>query len=204
MKKLLKTFTRMGGRQNAMEAKQNTLEDSHSDVVPRVERLEESKNNARGDGEGMNELIAKCVREEVYEAKQRDMRRKNVIVRNLPDPAEDKTDEDNIKLLTDELGITQKVNITEAQRLGKEGKKDGDDRPRLLKLECESLEQVQLFLNKSRKLMNCRSMKDVYIGKDWTKKQQREQRILRVALQERREESDEAGMAKPGGLKEAR
>ena len=52
------------------------------------------------------------------------------------------------------------------------------------------LEQVQLFLNNSRKLMNCRSMKDVYIGKDWTKKQQREQRILRVALQERRDESD--------------
>ena len=118
------------------------------------------------------------------------MRRKNVIVRNLPEPTEDKTDEDNIKLLTDELGITQKVNITEAMRLGKEGKKDGDDRPRLLKLECESLEQVQLLLNNSRKLMNCRSMKDVYIGKDWTKKQQQEQRILRVALQERRDESD--------------
>ena len=59
----------------------------------------------------MNELRAKCVREEVYEAKQRDMRRKNAIVRNLPEPAEDKTDEDYIKLLTDELGITQKVNI---------------------------------------------------------------------------------------------
>ena len=119
----------------------------------------------------MNELIAKCVREDVYEAKQsrlkqRDMRRKNVTVGNLPEPTEDKTDEDNIKLLTDELGITQKVNKTEAMRLGKEGKKDGDDRPRLLKLECESLEQVQLFLNNSRKLMNCRSMKDVYIGKD--------------------------------------
>ena len=107
-----------------------------------------------------------CVREEVYAAKQRDMRRKNVIVRNLPKTAEDKNDEDNIKLLADELGITQKVNITEAKRLGKEGKKDGDDRPRLLKLDCESLEQVQLFLNNSRKLMNCRSMKDVYIGKD--------------------------------------
>ena len=38
--------------------------------------------------------------------------------------------------------------------------------------------------------MNIRSMKDVYIGKDCTKKQQGEQRILRVALQERREESD--------------
>ena len=83
----------------------------------------------------MNELIAKCVREEVYEAKQ--MMRKNVIVRNLPEPAEDKTDEENINLLTDELGITQKVNITEAKRLGKEGEKDGDDRPRLLKLECQ-------------------------------------------------------------------
>ena len=33
-------------------------------------------------------------------------------------------------------------------------------------------------------------MKDVYIGKDWTKKQQGEQRILRVALHARREESD--------------
>ena len=130
------------------------------------------------------------MREEVYEAKQRDMRRKNVIVRNLPEPTEDTTDEDNIKLLTDELGITQKVNITEAMRLGKEGKKDGDDRSRLLKLECASLEHVQLFLNNSRKLMNCRSMKDIYIGKDRTKKQQREQRILRVALQERIEESD--------------
>ena len=154
-----------------------------------MERLEVSNNNARGDGEGMNELIAKCVREEVYEAKQRDMRRNNVIVRNLPEPVEDKTDEDNIKLLTDELGITQKVNITEAKRLGKEGKKDGDDRPRLLKLECESLEHMQLFLNNSRKLMNSRSMKDVYIGKDWTKKQQGEQRMLRVSLQARREES---------------
>ena len=33
-------------------------------------------------------------------------------------------------------------------------------------------------------------MMDVYIGKDWTKKQQGEQRILRVALQARREEAD--------------
>ena len=106
-------------------SKTEKLEDNHREVVARVERLEESNNNARGDGEGMNnELIAKCVREEVYEAKQRDMRRKNVIVRNLPEPTEDKTDEDNIKLLTDELGITQKVNITEAMRLGKEGKKE--------------------------------------------------------------------------------
>ena len=131
-----------------------------------MERLEESNNNARGDGEGMNELIAKCMKEDVYEAKQRDMRRKNAIVRNLPEPTEDKTDEDNIKLLTDELGITQKVNITEAMRLGKEGKKDGDDRPRLLKLECESTEEVQFFLNNSRKLMNSRTMKDVYIAKN--------------------------------------
>ena len=84
IKKLLKTMTRMGGRQNAMEAKQKKLEDSHREVVARVERLEESNNNAKGDGEGMKELIAKCVREEVYQAKQRDMRRKNVIVRNLP------------------------------------------------------------------------------------------------------------------------
>ena len=94
MEKLLQTMTRMGGRPNAIEAKQNKLEDSHREVVARVERLEESNNNARGDGEGMNELRAKCVREEVYEAKQRDMRRKNAIVRNLPEPAEDKTDED--------------------------------------------------------------------------------------------------------------
>ena len=94
----------------------------------------------------MNELIAKCVREEVYEAKQRDMRRKNVIVRNLPEPAEDKTDEDNIKLLTDELGITQKVNITEAKRLGNEGKKDGDDRPRLLHTcQPESSHMTEIF-----------------------------------------------------------
>ena len=90
MKKLLKTMTRMGGRQNAMEEKQKKLEDSHREVVARVERLEESNNNARGDGEGMNELVAKCVREVVYEAKQRDTRRKNVIVRNLPEPTEDK------------------------------------------------------------------------------------------------------------------
>ena len=71
-------------------------------------------------------------------------------------------------------------------------------------LEGDSLEQVQLFLNNSRELMNCRSMKDVYIGKDWTKKQQREQMILRVALRERREESDRSRDGKPGGLKEAR
>ena len=149
----------------------------------------------------MKELIAKCVREEVYEAKQRGMRRKNVIMRNLPEPAEDTTDEDNIKLLTYELGITQKVNITDANRLGKEGKKDGDDRPRLLKLECESLEQVQLFLNNSRNLMNYRSMKDVYIGKDWPQKQQRERMILRVALQERREESDRSRDGKTWRIK---
>ena len=147
MKKLLKTMTRMGGRQNAMEAKQNKLEDSHREVVARVERLEVSKHNARGDGEGMNELTAKYVREEVYEAKQRDMRRKNVIVRNLPEPVEDNTDEDDIKLLTYELGITQKVNITEAKRFCIEGKKDGYDRPRLLKLDCESLEQMQTAEN---------------------------------------------------------
>ena len=50
IKKLLKTMTRMGGRQNAMEAKQKKLADSHREVVARVERLEESNNNARGDG----------------------------------------------------------------------------------------------------------------------------------------------------------
>ena len=40
MKKLLKTMARMGGRQNAMEAQQKQLEDSHREVVARVERLE--------------------------------------------------------------------------------------------------------------------------------------------------------------------
>ena len=38
--------------------------------------------------------------------------------------------------------------------------------------------------------MNSIYMKDVNIGKDWTKKQQGEQRILRVALQARRDETD--------------
>ena len=54
-----------GRKAECREAKQKRLEDSHREVVARVERLEESNNNARGDGEGMNELIANCVREEV-------------------------------------------------------------------------------------------------------------------------------------------
>ena len=70
------------------------------------------------------------------------------------EPAEDKSDEDNIKLLTDELGITQKVNVTEDKRLGKEGKKDGDDRPRLLKLERESIEHDAVVLKQQQKTMN--------------------------------------------------
>ena len=82
-----------------------------------------------------------------------------------------------ILLFTDELVIAEKVGITGAKRLGRAGKKEGDDRPRLLKLECETYEQVQYFFNSSRKLMKSRTTKDVYIGSDWTKKQPGEKTI---------------------------
>ena len=39
-------------------------------------------------------------------------------------------------------------------------------------------------------LRSSRSVKDVYIGNDWTKKQQGEQMIRRVALHAKRKESD--------------
>ena len=76
----------------------------------------------------------------------------------------------------------EKTSIVHVQRMGKIRK----DSKRILKINCNSVQTVKKLLMKARRLNTTENFKTVYIGKDLTRLQQNEERVLREELKRRR------------------
>lgn len=124
--------------------------------------------------------VRAVVREEVYEAKLRDERKMNIVVKNLP---EEKSDKIAFGGIAKVLGLKpEAVEGVTLERVGTQ--KDG--RPRPLRVQCNSSQQRRDILSNSMKLSHVEAYKKVFISRDLTKAEQKQQKELRDELREKR------------------
>ena len=116
-----------------------------------------------------NDLIEKRVREEVREVmgeeKEREWRRKNVIIFNLPEArekgaSEKVEDERQVNNVMKEIGVD--VGEYETTRLG--APDDKRSKPRPLKMTCKIAEKRDEILRKARNLKNSEEYKKMKVG----------------------------------------
>lgn len=126
--------------------------------------------------------------EEMYrEAEQRKARKNNVILRGLPELSSgDQTERDSFdleksKAIFEALGVERDA-IQQVKRVGKVRM----DMKRILKVECRDERTAKTLLVRAKSLKTSANFKNVYIGRDLTLHQQREERILREELERRR------------------
>ena len=135
--------------------------------------------------QSLNEQVLACIREE----KDRERRRLNLCLRNLPET--DSTSNDHaqvITLFTSTLGVNgNEVNggIKNIKRVGTQS----EDRPRIIIIECSNYDLKRKLLQNSFKLKNYNGPtndKKVFLTPDMTKKQLEDDRNLRDELWSRR------------------
>ena len=133
----------------------------------------------------LNEQVLACIREE----KDRERRRLNLCLRNVPET--DSTSNDHaqvITLFTSTLGVNgNEVNggIKNIKRVGTQS----GDRPRIIIIECSNYDLKRKLLQNSFKLKNYNGPtndKKVFLTPDMTKKQLEDDRNLRDELWSRR------------------
>ena len=129
------------------------------------------------------ETIRDLVKDEIAEARQRDNRRLNLIVKNLPENGKDDKD---VEALVKTLGLkTREARMIKFERIGK-----ADGRPRLVKVKCDRSDQKRKILENCKKLADNETYKDVYVCRDMTKAEQKAQKELRDELKRKRNVKD--------------
>jgi hypothetical protein len=128
--------------------------------------------------------VKKVVREEVLEAKMKEERSLNIVVKNLP---EDKPDSEAWAELVQAMGVTDAGDISKCSRIGTAGT---NGRPRPLKVECTSNSQKQKLRNSS-KLASATEEKfrGIFLNRDLTRSEQAEQKQFREDLKRMKEEN---------------
>lgn len=133
--------------------------------------------------------VSEIVAEQIYECKERELRKANVIIHNMPESKKDKAEErqgDDInftKSIANELSIKD-IQITSAIRIGKKG-----DKPRLTKIVMSSVTQKRDLMKKAPDLRKSENdlMKKIFITPDQTQKAREESKKLRDELFRRKD-----------------
>lgn len=135
--------------------------------------------------ERVSSSVKKVVREEVFEARMREERRLNIVVKNLP---EERPDDEAWLELVQAMGVPGIGEVNGCSRIGKAG---AEGKPRPLKVECASSSQKQKLLRNSNKLARAAEgkFKNVFLNRDLTRTEQNEQRQLREELKKMKEEN---------------
>lgn len=149
-----------------------------------------------------NELIeikqhqTNAVHEIIHEVEERERRKLNLVISGLPEPVihDDDCDDESIQndrhncdLMLRSLNITEADGIT-VHRIGRARQ---GDRPRLLKLKCNNIEQKITILRKARELRSHQRYREVYINPDRTHLQQIIHKSLRDELKHRKDAGED-------------
>lgn len=133
--------------------------------------------------------------EACYEAEVRHQKRKSLIISGLPEHTHgtltQRKDMDEQSVLS--LAQTLEVRHFKATDVMRVGRLD-PTRPRLLRVKCESVEQKQALLQKSRMLKGNSNFRNVFINPDQTITQRKRSQELRNELKRRREEGENVGI----------
>ena len=123
----------------------------------------------------------------LFEIEQKHLKRKNLIIRGLPEQnsgsvvERNEADLDRVQDILQAIGVDKK-SVTDAYRLGR----IIPNRPRPLKIKCKKEDTKREILIRAKTLKNSQDFKKVYIDRDMTVEEQRKQKILRAELMKRR------------------
>ena len=157
------------------------------------EILQELRNNlpsppTNNISQPLNEQVLACLREE----KERDKRRLNLCLRNMPEADSHTTDRlQIIHLFKTKLGANEtdlNAGIRNIKRVGTQS----DERPRIIIIECSNSDLKRFLLQNSFKLKNHRLInnRNVFLTPDMTKNQLEDDRKLREELRRRRDNGE--------------
>lgn len=178
----------------------------HDELVERVAALEEREDNQyMPDITGIEEAIEAKVTACIDEYREREARKLNLIVHNLPEPEQDTPEERNtadmeeMKVVLEEIECEQ-ASIEHVQRLGM--KVEGGQKPRLALVKMKNVASKRMVLASAKKLRNSRkeTLKNTYISPDMSPAMRKEQRELRKQLKERKEQGEEDLVIKKGKI----
>ena len=181
------------GHITKMTIKMAKQEEQISEINARLNRVEVAQNNPVGENPRLSkESIAKVVAEELDERRERELRKNNVIIHNIPESNEEtpqeneQADENFIKRIADELTI-EDIEISETKRIGAAGNK-----PRLVKVTLKSGPQRRELLQKAKNLRTTEEecLKKIFIVPDLSKRAREESKKLREELKRRRENGE--------------
>jgi hypothetical protein len=159
--------------------KNNELDNRLLSVEEKVEKMDNEFE------ERVTSSVRSVVREEVHEARMREERKLNVVIKNLP---EDESDAEMFRRVVAALGLEQ--NIVDGVKLDRVGTKSNPERPRPLRVQCVEAKQRKDLLSNSKKLARNADFSKVFIDQDLTKNEQIEQKALREELKQKRALND--------------
>ena len=184
----LPTIKKLGKTLQGVRDEQDSCKSEIGKLNTKVEKLENS--------------IDTKVQEAIEEYREREARKYNVIIHNIPESkkedSKDRISEDMESvdsMLEDGLDVSD-VTVTSAVRLGKreEGK------TRLLKVGVDSVKSKRNLLQNARKLRRTEAWKKVFITPDHTPKERQVNRELREELKRRSEEGEERLVIRKGKI----
>lgn len=186
----------------SIKEKQDSLEEKFNELNVKVQNIEKIEGH-------FSTSIREVVREEMYEANEKEKRKCNVIIKNLNELVDDSSDGDSetkeeeekckeargIKGCVSDKEIAEhviqnvlqlkEINVVQAERIDSRW---SNRRP--LRVRLEKKEHKFKILNKSKQLKNNSSYQDVFISPDKTYAEREKDKDLRAELSERRDKGE--------------
>lgn len=141
---------------------------------PNMMQSETRKEFERSDVNREPKDLRKHIHNELRELRERQDRRKNIIIMGLDEEIPMNTVDEGKKWIQETLEISTDIDIADCYRLGKKGNKT-----RAVKVNMKTEEQQKIIYNKRKVLINTEGGKyrKVYINADKTKMQREEQKV---------------------------
>ena len=163
-------------------------EDKLDDIQQQLTNMKDDQINRRPNQEINKDSIKDIVEDQITEFRERELRKENLIIHNIPEPNKSTTEQDRkddtafVKCIAREL-LIENTQIKSTQRLGQKGEK-----PRLTKITVGSVAQKRDILQKARNLRESIDprMQNIFISPDLSKRAREEGKALRDELHRRR------------------
>ena len=167
-------------------------------------KAESGKLNAKVDK--LESSIDVKVQEAIEEYRERENRKCNLILHNIPESKEIDAGvrrDDDIQVITDVFKEGLGVDQFEIQSSVRLGRKSDEGKNRLMKVTVDSVKTKREILSNAKKLKNYEKWSRVFITPDLSPKQRERSRALREELKRRQGEGEEGLMIRKGEIVKA-
>ena len=170
------------------------LEESNNTTSERITKLEENNNETGGNPVNIDTLVASKVSEEIEEYRERELRKLNIILHNVPESKEESVEErraDDTRMIKE---IARKINVLQIEitKIVRLGEKPEAGKNRLMRVTLENTTQKRNMLQNAKKLRDAKDgiMDKIYISPDLSKKAREKGKKLRDELNRRRKNGE--------------